>query len=38
MDNSNIKYLKTNRASLSDARAKFGAQFPAILINEIIPH
>ncbi len=39
MDNGNIEVLKNKPGeSLDDARAKFGAQFPAILVNEIIPH
>ena len=39
MDNGNIEVFKNKPGeSLSDARAKFGAQFPAILVNEIIPH
>ena len=39
MDNGNIEVFKNKPGeSLADARAKFGAQFPAILIHEIIPH
>lgn len=39
MDNGNIEVFKNKPGeSLADARAKFGAQFPAILVNEIIPH
>ena len=39
MDNGNIEQFKTNPGETPDqARARFGADFPAILINEIIPH
>ena len=39
MDNGNIEVFKNKPGeSPTEARAKFGAQFPAILVNEIIPH
>ena len=39
MDNGNIEVFKNKPGeSPAEARAKFGAQFPAILVNEIIPH
>ena len=39
MDNGNIEVFKTNPGETPDgARKRFGAEFPAILVNEIIPH
>ena len=39
MDNGNIEVFKTNSGETpEDARKRFGAEFPAILVNEIIPH
>lgn len=39
MDNGNIEVFKTNPDETPDgARKRFGAEFPAILVNEIIPH
>lgn len=39
MDNANIEVFKPEPGeSWQDAQKRFGAQFPAILVNEIIPH
>lgn len=39
MDNGNIEVFKPNPGeSPDDARKRFGAEFPEILVNEIIPH
>lgn len=39
MDNGNIEVFKTNEGETPEqARKRFGGDFPAILINEIIPH
>lgn len=39
MDNGNIEQFKLNPGETPEqARTRFGADFPAILINEIIPH
>ena len=39
MDNGNIEVFKTNPGETPDgARKRFGAEFPAILVSEIIPH
>ncbi len=39
MDNGNIEVFKTNRGeNPGQARARFGGEFPKILVNEIIPH
>jgi enterochelin esterase family protein len=39
MDNGNIESFKPNPGESPDeARKRFGADFPKILVNEIIPH
>lgn len=39
MDNGNIEVFKTNAGETPEqARKRFGAEFPSILVNEIIPH
>lgn len=39
MDNGNIEVFKPNPGeNPDDARVRFGAEFPDILVNEIIPH
>lgn len=39
MDNGNIEVFKTNKGeNPAQARARFGGEFPKILVDEIIPH